>query len=356
MAIVSLQLENFRTYYRDSFEFSEGVSIIVGPNASGKTNLLEAILLLCEGQSFRAKDHELISHEKDYARIEGLVGIDKRVVLIEHDGIERSTKTHQINTQNLKRLPPAKRVPVVLFEPEILQLFQGGPERRREYMDSLISRTTPGFNTIMRQYRRVLSQRNALLKRHQTPKQEEFFAWDVRLSELGGQIATARKQLIDTLNSSINEEYQNIASKNNNVSLEYLSKISSPSYNTHMLHALEKVFQIDRERGYTSVGPHRDDLQVLFDGKDAKQVASRGEMRSLVLALKVLELKILEAAVQKQPILLLDDVFSELDGARRKALTESIQQYQTFITTTDADLIVKYFIGACEIIPTNRAV
>lgn len=352
--IASLRLQNFRSYQDDSYEFSPGVTIIVGPNASGKTNLLEAILVLCQGGSYRAKDGELIAHDAPWARLEAHVDEQERIITIEHTGAQKSTKKYKINKQVLSRLPLAKTLPVVLFEPEHLQLLHAGPEKRRDFLDEIIEKSTPGYGQIRRNYRRALAQRNRLLKRLQAPHESELFAWNVRLSELGGQIVEARQQIIDRCNLDISRLYQSISTSTLAVKLNYLSSLNREHYSSHMLQKLEADYVKDRERGFTSSGPHRDDFVALINDRDARISASRGEARTLLLSLKLLELQILEQTRSERPILLLDDVFSELDGARRKALTSFLKEYQTFITTTDADIVVQHFMGACTIIPTKK--
>lgn len=346
--ITDLRLQNFRSYKDDSFELSSGVNIVVGPNASGKTNLLEAILVLARGQSYRAKDSELIKFAKPWARIDADLSTNgKRTVKII---TEPASKTYELDGKVFKRLSLQHSLPVVLFEPNHLQLLGGSPERRRDYLDDLIEQTTAGYGTIHRQYRRALAQRNSLLKQSHASSQSQVFPWDVRLSQLAGQIVRARSDIAEQINKEITKIYKQISGTKTKVTVVYQNRWPVDNYETQMLKRLESSFSDDRIRGFTSVGPHREDLEVLFDGRAAQQTASRGEARTAVLALKIIELKIIEAARAQTPLLLLDDVFSELDGRRRHALTDYLAPYQTFITTTDADLVVKNFTKACNVI------
>lgn len=347
--ITSLKLRQFRSYTQEAFEFGEGVNIIVGPNASGKTNLLEAILVLCRGSSYRAKEAELMAFDAPWSTLEADTPTGKRLYKLQREPLVIA-KQYVIQGQTYKRLPQTKTLPVVLFEPDHLRLLSGGPERRREYLDTLLEQTTPGFATVRRHYRRALSQRNTLLK-NPGSRDNQLFAWDVQLSELGGQIVAARTQLVNTLQESINEVYKELSHAVAEVAITYDSAIPVENYSTALLQKLETDIAQDRLRGFTSHGPHRDDLMVTIGGHRAAAAASRGESRTILLALKVMELKILEAARNQKPLLLLDDVFSELDGARRRALTSFLRNYQVFITTTDADIVVQHFMDNCTIIP-----
>jgi len=353
MMIHSIRLQNFRSYGDDSYEFGSGVNIIVGPNASGKTNLLEALLVICQGASYRAQAIEFIQFHKDWARLTARVDQDERIVKL--DAREaRFKKTYEINNQALARLPLTKKVPVVLFEPGHLQLLTGSPELRRDYLDTILNQTVDGFEKLGRNYRRALAQRNALLKKGNTGQSSQLFAWNIRLSELGGQVAKYRGKLIIEINQRLASLYQKLSGDKATVVAEYLSACPIDRYENELLKRLEASTELDYLRGFTVYGPHRDDLQLRMNGHPLQEMASRGEVRTTLLALKLVELELIEQARQQKPILLLDDVFSELDGARRLALTKFLKNYQTFITTTDADIVVQHFMNNCTIIPTTR--
>lgn len=345
--ITSLRLQHFRSYDDVTFQFDPAVNIIVGPNASGKTNLLEAVQIVALGSSYRAKDSELLQFETPWARLDAATDTHKRVVKLQEG--QTTKKTFEIDGQLLSRLMQPRTLPVVLFEPNHLLLLSSSPDLRRSFLDDLIEQTVSGFGATRRHYRRVLAQRNALLKKNPADITQQLFVWNLRLSELGGQIAHARAELISGFNQRASGLYGELAGRNSTIDLHYVSKFSPGNYETGMLHKLEQNLELDIMRGYTVYGPHRDDLAVLIDGHPLQEAASRGETRTLVLALKVLELQMLESARQQTPLLLLDDVFSELDAKRRQALTHFVQPYQTFITTTDADVLTGYF-GAPHII------
>ncbi len=351
--ITDIRLQRFRSYRDESFEFDPGVNIIVGPNAGGKTNLLEAIMVSARGKSFRARDSELIAFGAPWARLDSHTPESSRSVKLLPK--ENSVyKEYEINGQKLKRLMLGKQLPAILFEPNHLALLHGGPELRRDYLDSILEQLEPGYAQLLRDYKRALSQRNALLKHgHSTAKQ--LFVWNIRLSDMGGKIAASRLNLLERINKKFNKIYQKLAGgRKTTVSLIYATACQPEDYASSLLKKLEANQATDIERGFTGIGPHRDDILVTFNGRAAGEVASRGEARTTVLALKILELELIEKNREQKPLLLLDDVFSELDGARRKALTEIIQDHQTFITTTDADVVVQHFLDRCHIIPLNN--
>jgi len=349
--IVDIHLQQFRSHHDSSFEFGEGVNIVVGPNGSGKTNLLEAILVVARGGSFRVGDKDLVEFNQPWMRLEAHMS----------DGSERIVKlttlppqkSYEINSKTYMRPRHEQLLPSVLFEPNHLMLFHGSPEGRRNYLDEILEQTKPGYKSFRKNYRRVLAQRNALLKMGQHSRQD-FFPWDLRLSELGAVMSRARYQLVEELNQTITDLYTELSHSQDSVALAYATQFSIESYESQLMSRLEQTLPQDQQRGFTSYGPHRDDLTTLFNAQPIELVASRGEVRTLTLALKVLELQTIEAATNKRPLLFLDDVFSELDGVRRKALTNYLQKYQTFLTTTDADMVVKHFTTS-TILPLNSS-
>jgi DNA replication and repair protein RecF len=348
--ITDLRLQNFRSYKDGSFEISPGVNIVVGPNASGKTNLLEAVLVLARGSSYRVADNELINFDQPWARLDCHSDNSGQRTVKLFAGSE--AKQYEIDGKTHKRLTLSHSLPVVLFEPGHLRLLTGSPERRRDYLDDLLEQTIAGYGTTRRHYKRALAQRNRLLK---IPDfQNQLFPWNIRLSQLAGQIVRARTDLAGQINKEITDLYKELSGSKTMVSARYDSRWPAGNYESQLLKKLETSIEEDQLRGFTSSGPHREDLIVLFDDHPASEVASRGEVRTAVLALKIIELKIIEGSRNKTPLLLLDDVFSELDGRRRHALVDYLSPYQTFITTTDADLITKHFTQKAHTIPISK--
>jgi len=340
--IDSLRLQHFRSYKDESFEFEPGVNIVVGPNASGKTNLLEAVLVLARGGSFKARDSDLVQFNKPWARLDGYFGQQNRSVKLVL-GDAKVDKSFLLEDKPYRRLSLERTVPVVIFEPNHLQLITRGPEQRREYIDDLLERSLPGFKALAGNYRRTLAQRNALLKYQPAQATRQLFAWDVRLSELGGKIAAARQELVDQINKNLSRTYNQIAGGRAGAKILYDCHFPAGSYASKMLSKLQASNAVDFARGFTAHGPHREDISFYLNKKLVGQTASRGETRSLLLALKIFELGLVEKARGQKPILLLDDVFSELDGARRHALVDHLKNHQTIITTTDAEATLEYF-------------
>ena len=354
MMLDSLRLQHFRSYGDEGFEFDAGVNIIVGPNASGKTNLLEALLVACRGSSFRAKDAELVAFGVPWTRLD-VVGADgsRTVKLIKQEN-DQVKKEFEISGQTFSRLSLARIIPVVLFEPNHLLLLHGSPENRRDYLDDLLDQLVPGYAKTRRDYRRTLAQRNALLKRGPETK-NQLFAWNIRLSETGTILARERFGLAEKINDRLSDLYQMLAqSSRDEVVLRYVSSFPVDNYSTALLHSLETHQVRDFERGFTTIGPHREDFLVTFNNREAVETASRGETRTVLLALKIMELQLLEESRDQKPLLLLDDVFSELDGKRRRALTQALSSHQTFITTTDADIVLHHFTDNCRVIALRQ--
>jgi DNA replication and repair protein RecF len=344
--ISDLQLRQFRSYTDASFEFGDGVNIIVGPNGSGKTNLLEAILVLARGGSYRVNDVDLLQFDTTWFRLDAHIQPDDVLRTIKLNTEPKQIKTYEINERTYHRLTAQHMLPVVLFEPNHLQLLHGAPQLRRDYLDDMLEQTDLGFAGFRRNYRRILAQRNALLKRSKAPTAQELFPWNLRLSELGATITRARASLCEQLADRLTELYRQISETTTTVTIDYQPKFSLESYESHLLSKLESHLPEDIVRGFTAYGPHREDFVVTYDGRQADEFASRGETRTAILALKIIELQLIEQVRDQTPLLLLDDVFSELDGARRRALTSFLQTYQTFLTTTDADIVSKQFKNA----------
>jgi DNA replication and repair protein RecF len=350
MIFTDIRLQNFRSYTDASFEIGEGVTIIVGPNAAGKTNLIEALMLVATGSSYRGSE-ALIAHNASWARID-VHTIDNTIRTLKLRGITdegRIEKEFVLDERPYKRLPGQLKQPVVLFEPNNLLLLHGEPAMRRNFIDDLAEQIDYGYATTRSRYKRALAQRNALLKQGRRHN-NQLFAWNVRLVELASQIIIRRSEIIAQINARLGSTYNAIAKAKTATQLMYVSKLPVSDYSSALLKKLESNEDLDYARGFTGSGPHRDDLEFLFDDRSISSQASRGEIRTLLLSLKIIELELLEAQSGIRPLLLLDDVFSELDGARRKALTKLLNKYQTVITTTDADVVVKHFTKQYSVI------
>lgn len=337
----SIRLQNFRSYKDTTFDLDSSVNVIIGKNGTGKTNLLESILVLCNGSSYRTNDINLASFDKGWARLDGDFNTEKRAVKIEITPPAYSKKTFIIDEKQVLRLTQKNKLPVVLFEPNHLQLLIRGPEVRRTFLDELLIKLSPGYSSLLNHYKRALAQRNRLLKMNDVSAQEQLFVWDVRLSDLGGKIVDQRLELIKKINQKIGTIYSDIADKKSKITVNYLSKTNQENYSSQLLKQLKTSLETDSMRGFTTHGPHRDDIEFILNNDNAADTASRGETRTILLSLKIYELLELEKMHETKPILLLDDVFSELDTTRQHALVNYFKNHQVIITTTDIKALIK---------------
>lgn len=354
MPYKNLKLQGFRSYDSHAIKLQPGVNIVVGPNGSGKTNLLEALYVISTGTSFRAADRDLVKREADWFRIEAKYDDDERVLT--YSLVDTASPKH-FSLDGIKRvrLSYQQKIPVVLFEPDHLRLLSGPPSARRDYLDSVLGRLQPDFARARSQFERALLQRNNILKHAERRSQaldDQLFVWNIKLAELSENIAERRLGLIEFMNGRIDELYSHIADTPSKVHLEYETELSPVDYKSAMLKQLDSKLDRDIIRGFTGVGPHRDDFALHLNGARSDVTASRGEMRSLLLTLKMIELQLLSDQHTHAPLLLLDDVFSELDSVRRRTLATLAQPYQTIITTTDADMVREYFGADVSIIST----
>lgn len=319
------------------------MNIVVGANGAGKTNLLEALFVLCRGKSFRVADAELLSYDAEWFRLAAEVDEHQRILTVKKANGKLEKRLRTDNTVKA-RLSAREQLRVVLFEPRDMQLLTGSPERRRDYLDSILEQLEPSYSRTLSHYRRALTQRNTLLKQSRQTPADHLFVWNVRLSELGAQLISKRRGLVRALSEKASETYSNISGTASQIEVcyeEQFAAVPDERLASAALQALEQKYAQDRERGFTSVGPHRDDVTLVLNGAPAQATASRGETRSLVVMLKLLEAQLLDAHYDSHPLMLLDDVFGELDASRRHALAHYLVNYQTIITTTDAEMVAE---------------
>lgn len=333
MVIKELTLRNFRSYESYRLTLDPELTMIVGKNGIGKTNLLEAIYVTLHGNSFRAADTELIRHDAAWWRLSMHLDGTEREVRYETDKrpakqlIDRSTK---------KRFSYKDRLPVVLFEPHDLLLISGSPSRRRDALDHMIGFLSVPYKQTLGRYERAVQQRNNLLKQRidQATLKDQLFVWDVMLAEYGQLLLAERALFFEQVNSILPAYYEQIAGSSQSVEIVYESTLPDRPTSTAILTSFHTRLAKDIMRGTTGVGPHRDDMSFRLNGADAKTSASRGESRSLILALKLAYARLLHERFETEPIVLLDDVFSELDEERQVNLLSHITNYQTIITDT----------------------
>lgn len=349
MSLTDIRLQNYRSYSDSSFELSPEVNIVVGPNAAGKSNLVESLLLVLSAQAYRGKK-DLIKNNKSWARIDAHTDKNELRTLKITEENSKPEHIYEIDKRIYKRLPFSQKQPVVLFEPNNLFLLQDDPSARRAYFDQLISQNVSEHTSVLLKYKRALAQRNTLLKNNPDDA-SQLFVWSLRLSELADKIVSGRLRIIEEINKQISQTYSEIARKKYTLRIDYKSSVpTGGNYSAQLLKKLETSTFEDKMKGFTSHGPHRDDFLVFLNENPASGYASRGEIRTIILTLKIIQLRLLEQTTNKKPLFLLDDVFSELDGSRRKSLTNYIQNYQSVITTTDADIVQKSFSQKTQII------
>lgn len=333
-------MANVRSYKLFEAQLDPHVTLILGANGSGKTTLLEALYVAMRGSSFRGRDRDMVAHESLTADIKTTDDAgDSRRIHLSHNSEGKLTKSIQIDGKTTARIPAKYRLPVVLFEPDELRLLSSSPQRRRDFLDAIMSRLNPNYATLLNRYNRTLLQRNELLKQHETMDesswQSHLFAWDVKFAELASQIISQRYEFVELSNQHLSRLYSTMASVDHDIQVRYESSVHAKNYQQKLLHMLEHQRLQDAFRGYTSAGPHRDDITLLLDTHPASETASRGEMRTIMLAYKLLEVELQEKQTGKPPLVLMDDVFSELDITRERSLMHSLQHYQTVITATD---------------------
>lgn len=329
MIIKSIKLFNFRNHSEYSLLCKDETSLILGENGSGKTSVLEAIYILTRGKSFRATDPEIIKRGTDFYRIE-IEFNNGETSIATYDG---KNKTYLIMDKKSRRLPKKHKYPVVLFQPSDLNLISHSPSRRRDYFDRIFSQFDEKYSEALLKYEKSLKQRNELLKNEHLTK-EAIFSWNIMLAKYGTDLFTYRTKFIQEINSHLTTIYRSIAENDDNIEIIYKTDVVAADDNKY-LQTLEQNFQKDVYLGHTSFGVHRDDYIFKFNGKPADGSASRGESRSIILALKFIEADLIYQKLAKKPIILLDDVFSELDESRRKCLVKNFKDNQVIITSVE---------------------
>lgn len=333
MRLTRLSVQNIRAHMTFRLDMSPGVTVITGSNGSGKTSLLEAVYVSLRGSSFKGSDGDMLRRDAPWWRIDVLQANDElRTVKFDPSRVS-GRKQFVVDTKTSYRLPEKYKYPVVLFEPDDLRLLQGSPTRRRQFIDRFIAQLDPLYGVNLRRYERALKQRNNLLKQPGVTN-DELFVWDISLSEYGAYVIEKRAEFVALLNNRLAAAYASIAHTNDTVVIRY-SLSNAENAKQRLLSELHSRAERDRIVGFTSVGPHRHDVLFDFNGSPALSVASRGEVRSVVLALKFLEVEIIEQITEKKPIILLDDVFSELDEHRQASLLTSREDTQVLVTSTN---------------------
>lgn len=341
MQVLSLDFENYRNLEKSSISPSKEINVIYGNNAQGKTNLLEALWLFCGGHSFRgAKDNEFINFEKNFAKLNIKFFSQDREQTAEiiFKGNKREVSINGVKKPSTTAL--IERYIAVIFSPEDLTLIKRGPSGRRKFIDSAICREKLRNAVLISKYNKILNQRNALLKdinKHPELK-GTLEIWDDTLCSIGSQIIYYRLAYIEKLTEYAKEYHKGISDNKETLNISYISSCGAEFGNskeeiyTKLFNALKDCQKEDFYTGYTNAGPHRDDFDIIINDKKAKIFASQGQQRSAVLSLKLAEAKVLRELTGENPVVLLDDVLSELDVKRQEFLLSKISEYQVFIT------------------------
>jgi DNA replication and repair protein RecF len=367
MRITAIELKNFRNYEHLEQDFFPGAQILYGNNAQGKTNILEAIFLCTCARSHRTgRDNELVR--------QGCDDYDVRLEFLTDKGRAEEIRIHYLApvSNDPLRLKPIRHIyyngvrlerisdmmgifNAVIFAPEDLQIIKDGPSARRRFLDLLLSQIYPSYFRDLVQYQHLLTQRNNLLKKLRDHSNIEDFGgdynlhleiWDEQLADCSARIITRRQEIISEIALLANDSIAQITGLKEELIMRYRSSVPSvknqgtKDMREILLGRLREQAAEDILRGSTGLGPHRDDLILSLNGIEVRPYASQGQQRSVVLALKLAELLLLRQKTDESPVLLLDDVMSELDGDRRYRLLQTIEDYQSFLTCTDLSQVL----------------
>ena len=336
MIIQSVQLVNFRSHDEFLLKCNKKTSLLIGENGSGKTSVLEAIYEALRGKSFKASDGEILKRGADFYRVE-LNFCDGKKTVVLFDG---KKKQFLVEDKRVSRLPKRNRYPVVLFLPDDLHLVATSPIKRRAYFDRVLAEFDESYSSSLLKYEKSLKQRNELLKRCVKEgeagriSKSDFFSWNILLAKYGLEIRNRRKQYLEKLNNIYSDVYHSIVDNDDSVYLKlelFGGEISEADY----FNRLEAELARDLVLGYTGFGIHRDDFVFLFNEREADGTASRGELRSIILAMKFIEADLIFQETGKRPVVLLDDVFSELDNMRQKSLVKNFKDNQVIMTSVE---------------------
>ncbi|MBQ8444674.1 MAG: DNA replication/repair protein RecF [Clostridia bacterium] len=339
MYIKSLTLKDYRSYENRTFEFSENVNVLVGKNAQGKTNVLEAIFFMVLGKSFKtSKEKEVIAWNKDNGYIRGEFQKKYREIKIEvffDKNCKKSIKIDEINIKKIGELMSS--VNAVFFSPDELRLIKESPEERRKFMNVVLSQTNKRYFYMLGRYEKVLANRNKLLKESKNFEtlKDTIDIWDRALADFAERIYIERANFIKEITPFAIKAHEYLSGGRENIRIEYKSSFIGEGYGEKMQKALSKNLEKDYKLGYTTVGVHRDEIDFYLNDVEVKSFGSQGQQRTVALSLKLAELEFIKNKVGEYPILLLDDVFSELDSERRKKLLKFTSKTQTIITCTE---------------------
>lgn len=340
MRLHKLTLQDWRNIPGAVIEPGPELNVFCGENGQGKTNLLEAVWMLTGGKSFRgSKDAELIRRGADFSVIDAEAECGERLqtfrLTVGAAGTARPGRTAKLNGVDQGRAAAlAGTFTAVVFDPDHLSLIKGSPAGRRRFLDAALCQLYPGYLTALRRYTRILAQKNALLKQYaRLPDAAELLeVYDRQLAQFGEEVTRRRSEYLQALTPMAVENYRQISQGRETLSLAY-----KPSFDERgLLAAYERLRGGELRAGFCLAGPHREDVEVLLDGQPAKVFGSQGQQRSAVLALKLAEATQAANVTGEHPVMLLDDVLSELDDARQNYLLTRMRDKQVFVTACDS--------------------
>ncbi len=349
MVIESLELKNFRNYERESLVFDERTNVLYGDNAQGKTNILEAIHVIGTTKSHKgSKDGEMIRFgcEESHLRIHFIKNnVSHKIDMHLKSGGKKGVA---IDGLPIKRAADLfGMINIVLFSPEDLNIIKHGPKDRRKFMDSELCQLDKIYFSRLSDYNKVLTQRSSLLKDMQFNRGLESMLdiWDEQLVSYGSHIIRMRIRFIEKLNEIVRDIHSNLTNGKEQIEIIYEPNVSEDSFAQEVFRNRER----DLKMRMTNVGPHRDDFCVMVNGIDIRHYGSQGQQRSAALSLKLSEIYLVKSIIKDTPILLLDDVLSELDRSRQNTLLRNMDNVQTFITCTGMDELIEHNF------PVNKA-
>lgn len=343
MYLSNIKLKNFRNYDELDLVLGKNINILMGDNAQGKTSLLEAVYVLSRGKSYKGNVLDLIYWDRDFGFVEGTINKSniKEDIRIH---IDKSSKvTISLNGKRVnKRSVLNQKIHVVIFSPEDLKMIKEGPDFRRKFIDNSLQIIKPSYGTLLKNYNKVLFQRNNLLKSIKlgTSNSNTLGIWDEQLVRLGINIIISRVNFLKKVNSITKKIHYSLTNGQEEMKLFYLSNIIKNNEDLENVESvyknlLEENVKEDIQKGYSSIGPHLDDIRVSVNDYDVKVYGSQGQQRTAALSLKLSEIDLIRSEINENPIILLDDVMSELDSKRQEKVIEYFQSSQVLITCTE---------------------
>ncbi len=343
MYIQSLELSNFRNYCNLNIDFDNGTNILYGNNAQGKTNILESIYLAGTSKSHRAaRDREIIKFNEQEAHIKVIIKKNSIPVRIDMHLKKNRSKGIAVNGIPIRKASEIFGIcNVVFFSPEDLNIIKNGPTERRRFIDLELCQLDKVYLHNLVNYNKIINQRNKLLKDigfgNDTELKDTLDVWDMQLADYGARLITRRNQFICDINEIIYGIHRKLTDNREELNIEYEPNIIGNNLYEELVRCREKDFKLKS----TTVGPHRDDISFFIGGVDLRKYGSQGQQRTAALSLKLSEIELVKLMIKDIPILLLDDVLSELDSSRQRQLLESLNNIQTIITCTGLDEFIE---------------